>query len=175
MFFCRDGVSDAGEDPAVLVSAAHKPAAASELYAQIGACQSLNVQKTVNSIKVRRPNKGKYGLRCSLPVSQELALTAEMQDVNPITFESLFMVEGALAIGVAKQPMVQTKAITGWFKVDHYDQGKILIASSFLYGEYDVAALNAAESSYTHTLVITVLDNPLNSFEIEALTTNYAL
>ena len=171
--FIRAGTSDPDEDPAVLVSATHKPEDdESELYLSLGVVESAVVTPKVEKLRLKAPSPGRYRLRKTIPLSQELEIRMTMQDFSQLAFESLFQIDGALTVGAAKQPMEQTESITGWLKLILADQTDTTTGELFLWVEISINPINVGERQYSYEWVVDVLENPLATFTLAALTNN---
>lgn len=170
--FVRDGLSDTNEDPAVNVSATHVPDAGSPVWESFGVVEDLEISNKVESLRLKAPSTGRYRLRKTIPLSQELMLKASMQDANQLAFESLFLLAGAITIGTPAEPMKQAAPITGWVYLSQADQTDTVINLIFLRVEFKVTSHKSAEKEYKYTAEFEVLGNALNTYELDAFAAN---
>lgn len=168
LYFARDGADDGGTPTAD----DHKPETASAAYEELGVVEAMDVSNKVEVLRLKKPSSGKYKLRKTIPLSQELMLKCTMQDYNQLAFESIFLLAGAITIATAQQPLKQSTPITGWLKVSQADQTDTAITAMFLWVELSVKQLKTAEKEYKYELEVEVLDNALNTFNLLALTAN---
>lgn len=170
--FVRDGVSDTNEDPAVNVSSSHVPDAGSAVWESFGVVEDAEISNKVDALRLKGPNTGRYRLRKTIPLSQELMIKCTMQDVNQLALESLLLLGGAIVIGTAQEPMKQSAPITGWIYLSQADQTDTAINLMFLRVELKVTSHKSAEKEYKYTAEFEVLGNSLNTYELDAFTAN---
>ena len=170
--FVRDGVSDTNEDPAVNVSATHVPDAGSPVWESFGVVEDMEISNKVDQLRLKAPSTGRYRLRKTIPLGQELMIKATMQDVNQLAMESLFLLAGAITIGTPQEPMKQSAPVTGWVFLSQADQTDTAINLCFLRVELKVNSHKSAEKEYKYTAEFEVLGNSLNTYELDALAAN---
>jgi hypothetical protein len=165
--FSRNGADDSGTP----VSSSHKPAADSALYEDLGPCESLEIEQKIDELKLKAPvsGGGRYRMRETIPLSQEMSLKAKFQQWNQHFLEALFLGSAALAVGTAFQPLKQAAKITGWLQVIQYDQGDTERFRHYFYVEITVSKMSTGEKQYMVEPEFTVLDNTSGTVKVVSL------
>lgn len=162
--FARNGASHAGGT----TSSSSAPAADDAAYEDLGPCEELVIEQKIDELKLKAPvsGGGRYRMRETIPLAQELSLKCKFQQWNQHFLEALFLLSGAPSIGTTYQPMKQSAKITGWLQVIQFDHADVERFRHYFYVEITVSKMDTGEKKYMVEPEFTVLDNTSGTVKI---------
>ena len=166
-YFVRNGTVD-GSDT---VGSSFVPASGSSTWEELGRVMDGVIQGKDDNLIIKAPRVGGFAYQKAetIPLSEELSIKLTMGEICQYTIEALMRFASAITINTAQRPLMQDNRITGWLKLiagDHRDTQRL---DHYLYCEISVNELKLAEKEHKHTLDVEVLDNSLNSVNLDSL------
>lgn len=165
MYFAREGTTV----DTVTVSASAKPDAdPTSNWEHLGNNVKLSIQNNSTYKKQYSDAPGKSVLKRVHCTRRELTGTAEFDEINRAFLESMLMLPGPTTAGTATRPMDGTGLLTGWFKVQLYDQSDAAAAVIDVYaqGHFENLDLTSGEE-VKPVLVLEVIWSDLMSADIK--------
>lgn len=165
VFFARDGASDSPST----VSKTQKPASNSAAWLSLGKVLDFSFTPKIDELIIRAPvdGGGHYEDDETIVTGQQLLFSFTLKQHSELTFESIFLGEGAVTLGTAFTPLKQAEKIKGFFKITAADQTDTGILENYLWANFSVEQLQMAEKQYQVKVNGRVLSNSLNTIKVE--------